>query len=139
MKIRIILNRWDEFCRSVKIEVTGGEIIKMFMFGSVTQSQSLSGSGNPRPAKVSWSTIGSVSPSLAKAAGEALLAAAKVAEDMEVVKEWGFITPPKEGLRWVGQGMPEVFIENGKAWVGDAGWEDANGLDPHGYEPLRWL
>jgi len=121
MKTRIMLNRWDEYCRSVKIEVEtdAGTMV----FGDIMQSQSMVDLGETEPATVNWPGIGSVSPSVAKAASRALAIAAQVAEDMEMVEEWKRITPPAEGLRWKGDGMPEVFIAGGKAWVKTDGWE----------------
>lgn len=132
MKTRLILNRWDEYGRSVAIKaqyLDGTE----HELASVMQSTSLD-DGSPQPATVNWPSIGSVPPAVALAAVAAIEEAARVAGEMEKVEEWGRITPPKPGLRWGGGGMPQLHLKDGRAWVDSDGWiqEQEEGTNAEG-------
>ena len=126
MEAKVILNRWDEHGRSVRIvvEYDGKEMDIV----TVSQDTSLN-DGSPQAATVNWGAIGSVTPRDAEAAALALLSAARIAPEMEAVKAWGRVTPPEPGMIWKGEGMPEISIDGGTAHVDSTGWgaKDAEG------------
>lgn len=120
METKLIYGSWDEHARYVEIHIEGRRFV------TVGQSISLH-DFKPEKVMVNWSAIGSVSPSAARKAAAAIMEAAKVAEEMERVEEWGRITPPAAGLKWEGPGMPEIHIRDGHAWVSTDGWVEQDG------------
>ncbi len=120
MKIKTLFGRWDEYGRSVTIEVEHDEGRSNLVH--VLQGKNLS-DGSPEIPKISWSSIGFVSKNTAAAVAHALEGAVIIASEMEKVTIWERITPPEEGLCWAGEGMPEIHIQHGKVWVNIEGWE----------------
>jgi hypothetical protein len=119
MTLRLALNRWDEQVRSVEVQIELDGNTRAI--ASVQQSISLRDM-KPERASVNWYAKGSVTPDIAAMAGCAIIEAARIANEMEAVKEWDRITPPVEGTRWTGSEMPTIHILDGKAWVDPEGW-----------------
>lgn len=126
MKTRTVINRWDRHGRSVMVQVEYDGIRKDFV--QVGQNISLR-TDEPEEPTVNWYAMGSVPPRVALAASRALEEAARVAQEMARINDWGRITPPIEGARWTGNGMPPVTIKDGRITVPSEGWEvcDAEG------------
>lgn len=122
MKTRLRFRRWDEYARSVDIEVSwdveDGETDTRRLV-SVSQGISLD-DFSPEVPRVNWSSIGAVTPTVALAMAEALTTAVDVAVNMARLTTWERITP--KDMLWRGEGVPEVFITESSAWVTKEGW-----------------
>ena len=88
MKTRLIMRRWDEFARSIDIEVSfENEEGETKAYKLVTVSQSINIEDFlPELPKVIWSCIGAQVPAVALAMAEALATAVDVAVNMVRLK-----------------------------------------------------
>ena len=121
--VRVLYDNWDSFSRMVVIEYRADDGHGREVVVRQRPAARLGGKHNPQSPVVSVRSYGSCSLAETFALIAALVTAAEVVVEMGAVKEWQRITPPKPGLVWCGDGMPELHIADGRAWVSEDGWE----------------
>jgi hypothetical protein len=119
MKTKITYERWDEYYRNLTVHTEWNGMSKPFVV--VNQDISFE-DAIPKKPTANWWAMGSVPIEVALAASVALKEAVRVAGEMENMKEWKRLLPPIKGAKWVGDKMPEVYIQDGKIWFNKEGW-----------------